>query len=71
MRTGIDGHIENSGANFTYKFKRQNEIEIIRELIKKGHKIEFGSHNWIVINGKTFNGWNKELLKQAGIEYGF
>lgn len=35
--------------------------ELINLLNKKDVKIEFYS-NFIIVNGKTFNGWNKENL---------
>lgn len=47
--------------NPKYLAKHKLEELELRELLKNVVKIEFYS-NFIIINNKTYNGWNKEMI---------
>lgn len=44
--------------------ERFKEIEEIRKLVKQGHQIKWGSHNWFELGNKTFNGYTKEFVNK-------
>lgn len=48
-----------SSSYITNRARQTIEVE---ELLKGPHTIEY-YNNFVVINGKTFNGWNKDLIE--------
>lgn len=48
--------------NNSYTRGKQRQAMEIREKVSKGHQIEF-YNNFIIIDGKTYNGWNKEQIE--------
>lgn len=44
--------------------ERFRQIEEIKKLVKQGHQIKWGSHNWFELGNKTFNGFTKELVNK-------
>lgn len=50
--------------NPTYIQQRIRDKLQIKRLYNKYKTVEFGSHNWLVINGKTFNGFTKEQFER-------
>lgn len=53
-----------SDYSFTksYTSQRDNEKEEIKSLIKRGFEVKYFK-NWIMINGKTFNGYNEKVIE--------
>lgn len=49
-----------------YEYARQKDIQRIKHLWNKTHQVEFSnSDNWVVVGGKTFNGFSKQLFEET------
>jgi hypothetical protein len=54
--------LQNKHEKNNYTKARERERKEIEELINKGCKVDF-YNNFIVVNGKTFNGWDINQIK--------
>ena len=60
-------YIERFNRNSAYELKKNKERKEIIEKIDNGCEIKF-YNGFIVVNGKTYNGWNAEQIESIKIE---
>ena len=53
----------------SYELQRSKEKSEIKKLILNGCEIKY-FNGWIMINGKTFNGYNRNLIERLMQENG-
>lgn len=68
MINGKEGFVRteyNERANKSYVFFREQEIKEIKRLYAQTKKVEFSNtDHWIVVGGKTFNGFTREHFEK-------